>query len=304
MSFPVTIPSEHGNLELANPIMIASGTYGNNGFQSETAKSEVVGGVVLKTVSMEVMQGNPEPIHYPNLNEGDDLRSSPFFLNSVGLSNPGLSTLLSWLEAEKQFNVPVILSIYVYRSSDFFGMLRQIRNSSVVDAIELNVSCPNVFDGNRGDSQRIADVVNAVKHHVNVPLLVKLAPNVQDFKGLAKDVADAGADALTICNTIPAMDIDVVNQHSVLSSVTGGMSGPGLRPIALNLVYQAAQVVDIPIIGVGGISSLNHVLGFFIAGASAVQIGTANIIEPGLANRLVQELEDHGTGWEQIRRIR
>ena len=303
MSFPVSIPSSHGSLELANPIMIASGTYGLDGYSGLFSMEEVVGGIVLKTVSEEPMRGNPPPIYYPTLDSGENIRTSPFFLNSVGLTNPGIEHLLEWLGEEERYNVPVILSINIQRTGNFFEMLRQIRRGTGFVAVEINLSCPNIYNDVGDDLGRIGDVVNAAVTHLNVPVLVKVAPNVYDFEGVVRTIEGAGADAITICNTMPAMDIDIVNRQFVLGNQYGGMSGPALRPIALNLVHRASKVVQIPIIGVGGISSIEHVIGFLMAGASAVQVGTAQMVEMGLATRLVEELERYGTGWNQIERL-
>ena len=214
-------------------------------------------------------------------------------LNSIGLTNPGIEAALSNLTPIwKEYGTTVLLSLSADSADQFGEMAAMTQDFTGFQALELNLSCPNVENGATFGcrAQLTAEAVSAVKANTGLPVIAKLAPNVPDITDIAKAAEAAGADALTISNTLPAMVIDVDTRKSVLGGITGGLSGPGLRPVSVALVYQAAQAVDVPIIGVGGIFTARHALEYLIAGASAVQIGSANLAGLWAPFRIVDEL--------------
>ena len=279
-------PRHPDHLWLNNPIMIASGTFGYDGYGrgiTEDMDLGALGAVIPKTVTRAPREGNPEPRWHPAsyreaLAAGDQL-----FLNSIGLTNPGIEGALGDLAPRwDHWDATVLLSIAADSVGQFAEMAAMTQGVPGFRAIELNLSCPNVENGSLfGHSPELTyDAVAAVKSNTGLPVLAKLAPNVPDITRIARKAEAAGADALTICNTIPAMRIDTGTQRPVLGNITGGLSGMGLRPVSLYLVYQTAQTVDIPIIGVGGIFEAEHALEYIMAGATAVQIGSANLVDP------------------------
>ena len=277
-------------LKLANPVMIASGTFGYDGYgrgllqeggaPSEAIDFQRIGAVVAKTVTMQPRKGNPEPRWYPTSYRVAREAGESIFLNSVGLTNPGIAAALAehapmW----ETWNVPVLMSLAGSTVEEFGTMAAMVEGTPGVAALELNLSCPNIEDGAyfSHSSEIAAETVSRVRDGTSLPVLPKLSPNVPDIVPIAQAVARAGADAIILTNTIPAMMIDVETRRPVLGGITGGISGPALRPVAVALVYQASQAVDIPIIGVGGIFTARDALEFIIAGATAVQIGSANL---------------------------
>ena len=301
-------PQHPVGLRLENPVMIASGTFGWDGYGRGLVRAEFegqvvhpvargpqlplpepsvaglpadfqrLGGIVAKTVTMKPREGNPDPRWYPeSWPAGESI-----YLNSIGLTNPGIGPALSekaplWLE----WRVPVVLSIAGETVQEFGMMAGMADGTPGVAALELNLSCPNVDNGAWfSHSAEIAgETVERVKAFTSLPIIPKLSPNVPDIVPIAQSVVRAGADAITICNTIPAMAMDVENRKPVLGAVTGGISGPALHPVAVALVYRAAQAVDVPIIGVGGIVTATDALDFILAGATAVQVGSANLAD-------------------------
>ena len=291
-------PNNLHHLRLANPVMIASGTFGYDGYGrgiTEDTDLGRLGAVVPKTVTRLPREGNPEPKWYPQSyreawDAGDFL-----FLNAIGLTNPGIEVALrdvtpGW----SRWNANVVFSFASDSVEQFASMAAMANQGTGYQAIELNLSCPNVEDGSLfGHSTTLtSQAVAAVRANTDLPVLAKLAPNVPDITEIARAAVDAGADALTICNTVPAMRIDTRSRRPVLGNVTGGLSGPALRPISLALVYQASNAVDVPIIGVGGISTGEHAAEYILAGASAVQIGSANLMELSAPWRILSELQD------------
>ena len=287
------VPPHPLGLRLANPVMIASGTFGWDGYgsgvlsegsvPSKTVDFQRLGAVVAKTVTMHPREGNPEPRRFPSSwrrPRGDEERT--IYLNSIGLANPGIKKALEgkapiWA----RWTVPVILSLAGETVEEFGSMAAMAEATPGIAAIELNLSCPNVENGAYfSHSADVAgETVRRVKSVTSLPVIPKLAPNVPDIVPIVAAVAQAGADAVTLTNTVPAMTIDVETKRPVLGGVTGGISGPALRPVAVALVYQTAQVVDLPIIGVGGIFTARDALEFIMAGATAVQVGTANLAD-------------------------
>ncbi|MEC8857835.1 MAG: dihydroorotate dehydrogenase [Chloroflexota bacterium] len=291
-------PNSPHHLRLANPVMIASGTFGYDGYGKGITKDMdlgKLGAVVPKTFTRLPREGNPEPRWYPQSYREAWDAGDLLFLNAIGLTNPGIEAgIRDVTPTWDQWNATCILSFSSDTAEQFGEMAAMANQGTGFQAIELNLSCPNVEDGSLfGHSAGLtAQAVAAVRAETDLPVLAKLAPNVPSITEVAKAAVDAGADALTICNTMPAMRIDTTTRKPVLGNITGGLSGPGLRPISMALVYQVSKVVDVPIIGVGGIFSGEHAAEYILAGASAVQIGSANLVGLSAPWRILTELED------------
>lgn len=290
-------PRNPHHLRLNNPVIIASGTFGYDGYGrgiTDDMDLSALGAVIPKTVTRQPREGNPEPRWYPESFREAWENGDQLFLNSIGLTNPGIDAALSDLAPVwNAWPATILLSFSADTVGEFAEMAAMTQGVAGFQAIELNLSCPNVEAGALfGHSAELTyDAVAAVKANTGLPVLAKLAPNVPDIIPIASAAAAAGADALVICNTIPAMRIDTATGRPLLGNVTGGLSGMGLRPISLALVYQTAQVVDIPIIGVGGIFNADHALEYILAGASAVQIGSANLVNLNAPWRILHELK-------------
>jgi dihydroorotate dehydrogenase (NAD+) catalytic subunit len=252
-----------------------------------------LGGVIPKTVTRHPREGNPEPRWYPrSFREGREAGEA-IFLNSIGLANPGIDAALTDLAPQwAQWGTNILLSLSAESVAQFGEMAAMTRGIAGFQAIELNLSCPNVEDGALfgHDARLAAAATAAVRAVTDLPVLVKLAPNVPDITPIAVAVVAAGADALTISNTLPAMTIDVEQRRPVLGGITGGLSGPGLRAVAVALVYRAVQAVKVPVIGVGGIFTANDALEYIMAGATAVQIGSANLADLWAPFKILEEL--------------
>ncbi len=278
-------PSHPRGLPLCNPVMIASGTFGYDGYgRGLTPEMDLsrLGAVIPKTFTRLAREGNPEPRWYPESYRVARENHEPILLNAIGLTNPGIEAGLRELAPQwAQWDANVLMSMSGDSVAQFGEMARMTEGVAGFAAIELNLSCPNVEQGElfSYSANGTFSAVEAVKRHAEVPVLAKLAPSVPDIVPIARAAVDAGADALTICNTIPAMTIDVDSRKPALGNVTGGLSGPGLHPVAVALVYRAAQAVDVPIIGVGGIFTAEDALEFILAGATAVQVGSANLAD-------------------------
>ena len=278
-------PNNPHHLKLANPVIIASGTFGYDGYgRGITPEMDLglLGAVIPKTVTRHPREGNPEPRWYPPSYREAQEDGESIFLNSIGLTNPGIEAALTTLAPEwSRQDATMILSLSAESVSEFGEMTAMTQGVSGFQAIELNLSCPNIENGAHfsHSAALTAGAVAAVRANTGLPVLAKLAPNVPDVSEIALAAVGAGADALTISNTLPAMQINIESRQPVLGAVTGGLSGHALRPVALALVYRAAQVVDVPIIGVGGIFNAGHALEYFLAGATAVQVGSANLAD-------------------------
>jgi dihydroorotate dehydrogenase (NAD+) catalytic subunit len=292
-------PRSRHHLRLRNPVMIASGTFGYDGYGrgiSPEMDLSLLGAVIPKTVTRCPREGNPEPRWYPVSYRQAVEAGESIFLNSIGLTNPGIEVALSQMAPQWAiWGATVILSLAAESVEQFGEMTALTRGVDGFQALELNLSCPNIESGAlfSHNAALAACAISAVRANTDLPVLVKLAPNVPDITEIARAAVDSGADALTISNTIPAMGIDTVTRKPVLGGITGGLSGPGLRAIALALVYRTAQVVDVPIIGVGGIFTARHALEYLMAGATAVQIGSANLADLWAPFRILEELQNY-----------
>jgi dihydroorotate dehydrogenase (NAD+) catalytic subunit len=275
-----------GALRLSNPILAASGTFGYGVEFAHLVDLNRLGGIVVKGLSLEPMAGAPAP----------RLCETPSgMLNAVGLQNIGVRAFVAEkLPALRQYRTAIIANVFGYAVEDYVGVIRVLEEAEGLAAYELNISCPNTAHGGiqfGSDPQMVAEVVSAARQAARRPLWVKLSPNVTDIGIIAKAAEEAGADALTVANTYQAMSIDIETRKSKLGRSTGGLSGPAIKPITMRLVYEAKRSVKIPIVGLGGIEKAEDVLEYVIAGASAVQVGTANFTQPGACIYILDQLE-------------
>lgn len=272
-------------LELKNPIMPASGCFGFGEDYAKLYDLNVLGAIMVKATTLEPRYGNPTP----------RVAETPSgMLNAIGLQNPGLDEILSKkLPFLAQFDVPIIANVAGSTEEDYVEVCRRITQAPNVKAIELNISCPNVKHGGIAfgtDPETAYRLTKACKAVCTVPLYVKLSPNVTDIVLIAKAVEEGGADGITMINTLLGMRIDVKTRKPVLANITGGLSGPAIKPVAIRMIHQVSQAVRIPIIGMGGISCVDDVLEMIMAGASAVAIGTANFTDPMICPKLIEAL--------------
>ena len=275
-----------GRLHLPNPIMVASGTFGYAREMASLVDLSRLGGIVPKTVTPQPRQGNAP---------WRTIETASGLLNSIGLDNDGIDAFLGHhLPYLHSTGSPAIVSIAAPTTDGFAAMANKIERVGGAAAIELNVSCPNVSGGiDFGtDPSKCEDVVAAVRSACDLPVLAKLTPNVTSISALAEAAERGGADALSVTNTILGMAVNWRKRRPMLGNVLGGLSGPAIKPVALRCVYQVHQAVSIPIIGIGGIAKLDDVMEFIIAGASAVQLGTANFYDPTVSMKILDRLPD------------
>ena len=297
-------PRHPRGLHLSNPVMIASGTLGYDGYGRGLIGNyplHELGAVVPKTVTRLPREGNPEPRWFPESYREAWESGDHLFLNAIGLINPGIETAVrEWTPQWATWNATVFFSFAAHSVGEFGEMADMTNHAVGISALEVNLSCPNIENGAlfSYSAALTHDAVAAVKANTGLPVLAKLAPNVPDITEIARAAVNGGADALTICNTLPAMRIDLANRRPVLGNVTGGLSGMGLRPVSLALVYQTAQTLkeagkEVPIIGVGGIFEAEHAIEYILAGATAVQIGSANLINLGAPWRILEDMRQY-----------
>ena len=275
-------------LRLRNPVMVASGTFGYGAEYADVVRLADLGAIVVKGISLAPCAGNATPrlVEVPG-----------GLVNAIGLQNPGVEGFIAqYLPFLRRHDVPVIVNIWGRRIEEYAELAARLDGVPGVHALEINISCPNIKDGGHVFGTRLdaaAAVVAAVRAHTRLPIMPKLAPNVTDIAAFALAVEAAGADAIALINSYPAMVIDVETRRPVLANVTGGLSGPAIHPIAVKLVYEAARAVKIPVIGIGGIAGPREALEFLIAGASAVQIGSGNFGDPAIAVRVADGIADY-----------
>jgi len=272
-------------LVLPNPILVASGTFGYGIEYGDVVDVDRLGGICSKGTTLRPRIGNPTP----------RVTETPGgMLNSIGLQNPGVDAVIEKYSATwATWRVPVIVNVAGESVEDYVQVTRRLEGVPGVAAIELNISCPNVGKGGLQfaiDAGAAGEVTAAVRRATDLPLLVKLSPNVADIRPIARAIADAGADALTGINTLSGIALAPDRTRPLLGNIYGGLSGPAVKPVALRVVYEAAQAVNIPIIAIGGVTELADVLDFLAVGAVAVQVGTAIFADPTLPVRLVDEL--------------
>ena len=277
-----------GNLELRNPVMTASGTFGYGlEFQDFVDLSDL-GGIIVKGTTLAPREGNP----YPRMAE-----TAGGMLNCVGLQNKGVDYFCRHIYPElRGLATNVIVNVSGSSPEDYAECARRIGELEGIPAIELNISCPNVKQGGMAfgvTAQGAATVVKAVRAAYPKTLIVKLSPNVTDITEIARAAEGEGADAVSLINTLMGMAIDAERRRRVLSIGTGGLSGPAVKPVALRMVYQVAQAVGIPVVGLGGIMTATDAVEFLLAGATAVEVGTANFIDPAVSTKIVRGIDEY-----------
>ena len=275
-------------LVLPNPILVASGTFGYGVEYGDVVEVDRLGAICCKGTTLKARIGNPTP----------RVTETPGgMLNSIGLQNPGVDAVVTKYAASwAEWKVPVIVNVAGESVGDYVEVTRRLEGVPGIAGIELNISCPNVGKGGLQfaiDAGAAAEVTAAVRRATDLPLLVKLSPNVADIRPIARAIADAGADALTAINTLSGIAVGPGRTRPLLGNVYGGLSGPAVKPVALRIVYEAAQAVSIPVVAIGGVTELADVLDFLAVGAVAVQVGTAIFADPILPVRLVDELASH-----------
>ena len=274
-----------GGLVLGNPVLVASGTFGYGIEYGDVVDVGRLGAICCKGTTLKPRIGNVTP----------RVTETPGgMLNSIGLQNPGVDAVVEkYAPIWQGWRTPVIVNVAGESVADYVEVVRRLDGVPGIAGIELNISCPNVGKGGMQfaiDAEAAGSVTAAVRRATDLPLLVKLSPNVADIRPIAQAIADAGADALTAVNTLSGIAVAPRRDRPLLGNIFGGLSGPAIKPVALRIVYEVAQAVDIPIVAIGGITELADVLDYLAVGALAVQVGTAIIADPGLPVRLVDEL--------------
>jgi len=277
---------EIAGLKLRNPVMPASGTFGYGQEFAPYLDLERLGAIVTKGLSLRPKAGNP----MPRIAE-----TTSGMLNAIGLQNVGIDTFVTEKSVTyRGIDTPVIANFFGNTLEEYGEVARRLADVPEVAAVELNISCPNVKHGGivfGTDPRAAAEVVTLVRRQVDKPLIVKLTPNVTDITVIARAVEDAGADVISCINTITGMAVDIRNRRTKIANRTGGLSGPAIRPIAVRMVHQVVQAVQIPVIGIGGIMTASDALEFLIVGARAVQVGTANFIDPAAMITIIDGIE-------------
>ncbi|WP_416326938.1 dihydroorotate dehydrogenase [[Eubacterium] hominis] len=281
MDLSIELPGLH----LKNPIIPASGCFGFGREFAELYDLSRLGGIAIKSATPQIRFGNPTP----------RVAETPSgMLNAIGLQNPGVDVImekeLPWLA---QFDTEIIANIAGACEEDYIEVIQKLNQNDVVKVYELNISCPNVKHGGIGlgtKPELAAKMTRMAKEAATKPVYVKLSPNVTDIVEIAKAVEEAGADGIVMINTLMGMRIDLKSGKPILANVTGGLSGPAIKPVAIRMIYQVAQAVNIPIIGVGGITCAQDVLEFLYAGASAVEVGMQNFVDPYCCVKIIEEL--------------
>ena len=289
-----------GKLNMANPVMTASGTFGYGLEFEDFVDLEKIGGIIVKGTTLHHREGNP----YPRMAE------TPMgMLNAVGLQNKGVHYFVDNIYPKiKDIKTNMIVNVSGSQIEDYAETARIITELDNIPAIELNISCPNVKQGGMAfgvTAKGAAEVVKAVRDVYNKTLIVKLSPNVTDITEIARAAEGAGADSVSLINTLLGMAIDAEKRKPILSTVTGGMSGAAVKPIALRMVWQVAKAVNIPVIGLGGIMNWKDAVEFMLAGATAIQIGTANFIDPAITVKVAEGINDYldRHGYSSVRDI-
>lgn len=276
-----------GDLTLANPIMTASGTFGYGQEFASLMDLNQLGAIVVKGLSLEPSAGNPPP---------RIVETASGMLNAIGLENVGLDVFITEkLPFLAGLKPPLVVNIYGRQVDHYAELAQRLAQHAAVAALEVNISCPNVTSGGLAfgvQAESAFDVVRAVKQEAGQPVWVKLSPNVTDIGEIAAAAVEGGADALTLINTLTGMAVDCNTRRPKLANITGGLSGPAIKPVALRMVWEVARKVNIPVIGIGGIMTAEDVLEFMMVGACAVQVGTANFINPRVTLNIIAGLRN------------
>jgi dihydroorotate dehydrogenase (NAD+) catalytic subunit len=275
-----------GNLELKNPVLIASGTSGFGIEFQGLLDFRKIGGIVTKGISLKPRQGNPPP---------RIVETPSGMLNSIGLENPGIEAFIKEkIPLMKELHTKIIVNNYGASENEYVELAERCSDVREIDALELNVSCPNVSRGGMEfgqDPDVLRNLARKVVKKSRNPVIVKLSPNVTGIAVIAKAAAEGGCAALSLVNTLRGMAVDIKQRKPILANTFGGLSGPAIKPVALAMTYQAAKAVDLPVIGIGGIMNFRDAIEFFMAGASAVQVGTASFVKPDSAQKIAEGIE-------------
>ncbi|MDP6624892.1 MAG: dihydroorotate dehydrogenase [Nitrospinota bacterium] len=284
----INLSVELAGIHFQNPVLTASGTFGYGLEYGDFVDLNRLGGVIVKGLSIKPSPGNPSP---------RIIETSSGMLNAIGLQNIGIEAFISEkIPILKKFKTKIIANFFGDSQDEYVRAAERLNNVSEIAGLEMNISCPNVKKGGlafSADPKITEKLVQAVRKATSLPLIVKLSPNVTDIVVMAKAAVNGGADALSIINTLLGMAIDVQTRRPMLANITGGLSGPAIKPVALRMVWQVAKAVDIPIIGIGGIMNAQDALEFMIAGADAIQVGTANFIDPDISIKIIDGIKDY-----------
>jgi dihydroorotate dehydrogenase (NAD+) catalytic subunit len=291
-------PNNPLGLKIRNPVLVASGTFGYGTEYRDVMDVDRLGAVISKGITVKPRVGNPTP----------RIAETPAgMLNAIGLQNIGVHRVVSEMAPLwATWSVPVIVNISGESLDEFEYLASTLDGVPGVAGLELNISCPNITRGGRlfaDDPESAAAATRAVRRNTSLPMLVKLSPNVNDIVTIARAVEAEGTDAISLINTLVAMQIDIEKRRPRIANITAGLSGPAVRPVAVRMVYQIAQVVSIPIVGIGGISETDDALEFLMAGATAIQVGTANFVNPRASTEIIDGLDDYVLG-HQLTHIR
>ena len=281
-----------GSLQLRNPVLAASGTFGYGSEFGRFVDLSEFGGIVTKTLTPEPWPGNPPP---------RAAETAAGMLNSIGLQNVGVEAFVrEKMPYLRKMDTALIVNVGGGPVEEFVHVTERLADCDGIDALEINMSCPNVSGGMdfSTDPRRAAELVTALRGLTNLPLIAKLTPNVTDITQIARSVEEAGADAVSAINTLRGMAVDIRTRRPMLGAVTGGLSGPAIKPVAVAAVYRIASQVSIPVIGIGGIMSAEDAVEFLVAGATAVQIGTANFVEPTAGATVAREMAEWCAAYE------
>lgn len=275
-------------IDFKNPVMTASGTFGSGIEYSQFTDLNKLGAIITKGVALTPWPGNPTP----RVTE-----TYGGMLNAIGLQNPGIDTFCSRdLPFLKDYNTKVIVNVCGKTEEEYIGVVERLASEDRVDALEINVSCPNVKEGAIAFGQNadaLFSITSKIKKAAKQPVIMKLSPNVTDITEMAKAAEAAGCDAISLINTLTGMKIDINRRKFVLANKTGGLSGPAIKPVAVRMVYQCAQAVNIPIIGMGGIASAEDAIEFILAGASAICVGMMNFHDPSITESVIDGIEKY-----------
>jgi dihydroorotate dehydrogenase (NAD+) catalytic subunit len=275
-------------IAMANPVTVASGTFGYGREYADLVDIRRLGAITVKGIRLEPWPGNPLPRH---------VEVAGGMVNAIGLQGPGVAGFVrEYLPFLRETGVPVIVNVWGTSADEYSEVAARLEAAGGVAGLELNVSCPNVKEGGASfgtDARRLAALVGAVRQRTRLPLIPKLPPNVPDIGLLARAAVDAGADALSLINTLPAMVIDIETRRPVLANVAGGLSGPAIHPVAVKLVWDTVRAVRVPVLAMGGIVEPRDAIEFLIAGATAVAVGTANFVDPQTPLRVIDGIADY-----------
>ena len=275
-----------GSLSLANPVMTASGTFGYGREFADLLDLDRLGGIVVKGLSLKPFPGNPPP---------RIVETACGMLNAIGLENPGIDAFITEkLPFIQTLKCPCFVNIYGQTVEDYARLAERLDRLDTIAGLEVNISCPNVKAGGMAfgvDPVAAAGVVRAVRAKTAKHLMVKLSPNVSDIAAIAQSVENAGADSISLINTLAGMAVDIHTRRPKLANIIGGLSGPAIKPVALKMVWETARKVNVPVVGMGGILTAQDALEFLIAGATAVQVGTANFLNPGVTMEILDGID-------------